>query len=241
MTARQVAESGLGLDDITEILNAHVGVTAEALHTDPTTTSLDQFRQSIATAMSQENTYLIANFDRYEFMGEGGGHHSPLGAFCAESDTVLVLDVARYRFKPYWVPVAAMYNATASSNGLNQGGHRGLARVTAMPGSATLASPPEYEAESFRTESDDTHSVQSDATYDGDGSGPTSKPTRGGAVAAVLLAFCAGAIVGALAYRGHERRTVADAYGSELVPQSEHTHELLQQQSSVSRGQQTPR
>ena len=97
MTARQVAESGLGLDDITEILNAHVGVTAEALHTDPTRTSLDQFRQSIADAMSQPDTYLIANFDRYEFMGEGGGHHSPLGAFCAASDTVLVLDVARYR------------------------------------------------------------------------------------------------------------------------------------------------
>lgn len=97
MTARQVAESGLGLDDITEILRAHVGVTAEALHTDPTHTSLDQFRQSIADAMSQPDTYLIANFDRYEFMGEGGGHHSPLGAFCAASDTVLVLDVARYR------------------------------------------------------------------------------------------------------------------------------------------------
>ena len=97
MTAKQVAESGLGLDDITEILNAHVGVTAEALHTDPTDTSLDQFRQSIADAMSQPDTYLIANFDRFEFMGEGGGHHSPLGAFCAASDTVLVLDVARYR------------------------------------------------------------------------------------------------------------------------------------------------
>ena len=97
MTAKQVAESGLGLDDITEILNAHAGVTAEALHTNPKDTSLDQFRQSIANAMSQPDTYLIANFDRFEFMGEGGGHHSPLGAFCAASDTVLVLDVARYR------------------------------------------------------------------------------------------------------------------------------------------------
>lgn len=97
MTAKQVAESGLGLDDITAILNAHVGVKAEALHTNPKDTSLDQFRQSIADAMSQPDTYLIANFDRFEFMGEGGGHHSPLGAFCAASDTVLVLDVARYR------------------------------------------------------------------------------------------------------------------------------------------------
>ena len=97
MTARQVAESGLGLDDITAILNAHVGVKAEALHTNPKDTSIAQFRKIVSDAMSQPDTYLIANFDRFEFMGEGGGHHSPLGAFCAASDTVLVLDVARYR------------------------------------------------------------------------------------------------------------------------------------------------
>lgn len=144
------------------------------------------------------------------------------------------------RFKPYWVPIAAMYNATASSNGLNQGGHRGLARVKALPGSATLASPPQYAADTFRTESDDTESIQSDATYDGREHG--TKSGRGGAVAAVLLAFCAGAIVGALAYRGHERRTVSHGHSHELVTvNSDQTHELLQQQSSVSRGDQTPR
>lgn len=97
MTAKQVAESGLGLDDIAEILNAHVGVSAQALHTNPQNVTLDQFRQFVADALIQPNTFLIANFDRYEFMSEGGGHHSPLGAFCAESDSVLVLDVARYR------------------------------------------------------------------------------------------------------------------------------------------------
>ena len=52
MTARQVAESGLGLADITEILNAHVGVRAEALYTNPTNTSLVQFRQSTASTMT---------------------------------------------------------------------------------------------------------------------------------------------------------------------------------------------
>ena len=132
-----------------------------------------------------------------------------------------------------------MYNATASSNGLNQGGHRGLARVKALPGSANLASPPQYEADSFRTESDDSESIQSDATSDGERQGSNSG--RGGAVAAVILAFCAGAIVGALAYRGHERRTAPERYSSELVTQTDQTHELLQQQSSVSRGDQTPR
>ena len=154
--------------------------------------------------------------------------------------TLWTVHCAVCRFKPYWVPLAAMYNATSSSSGLNQGGHRGLARVKAVPGSASLASPSEYEADSFRTESDDTESVQSDATYDG--SNPGRKSGRGGAVAAVLLAFCAGAIVGALAYRGHERRTVETGHNHELVTvNSDQTHELLQQQSSVSRGDQTPR
>ncbi|KAL0037777.1 hypothetical protein WJX77_011527 [Trebouxia sp. C0004] len=236
MTASEVAKSGLGLDDITDILNAHVGVEAEALHTDPGAVSLDQFRQSIADAMAASDTYLIANFDRYEFMGEGGGHHSPLGAYCAESDTVLILDVARYRFKPYWVPVEKMYNATASSNGLAQGGHRGLARVTAQQGSANLATPPHYESDTLRSESDDTASIQSDATSDNT---PSSTAQRGssnwaGAVAGILLAFCVGAIVGAVAYRGHEQHvSPLDTHSSELVEQ----HRLLNQQSSLSQNQ----
>lgn len=97
LTPKQVAESGLGLDDLADILNAHVGVQAEAIHTDPSTLSIDQFRQTISNALHAPNTYLIANFDRSVFMGEGGGHHSPLGAYSSASDSVLVLDVARYR------------------------------------------------------------------------------------------------------------------------------------------------
>ena len=97
ITAKEVAESGLGLDDLADILNAHTGVQAEAIHSDPSTLSLDRFRQNIAEAMKAPNTYLVANFDRYIFMGEGGGHHSPLGAYNEASDSVLVLDVARYR------------------------------------------------------------------------------------------------------------------------------------------------
>ena len=85
------------MDDLADILNAHVGVQAEAVHSDPSTLSLEQFRQIIADAQTAPDTYLIANFDRYIFMGEGGGHHSPLGAYSAASDSVLVLDVARYR------------------------------------------------------------------------------------------------------------------------------------------------
>lgn len=128
-----------------------------------------------------------------------------------------------------------MYNATSSSNGLAQGGHRGLARVTAVQGSANLAMPPQYESNTYRTESDDSASVQSDATYTSDDS--VSMQNSGsrwtGVAAGVILAFCIGAIAGALAYRGHEQRTYFDTRSSELVEQNH----LLHQQSSVSQNQ----
>ena len=140
------------------------------------------------------------------------------------------------RFKPYWVPVEKMYNATASSKGLAQGGHRGLARVTAQQGSATLATPPQYESDTLRSESDDTASIQSDATSDSTTSSTAQRGSSNwaGAVAGILLAFCVGAIVGAVAYRGHEQHvTPLDTHSSELVEQ----HRLLNQQSSLSQNQ----
>jgi len=140
------------------------------------------------------------------------------------------------RFKPYWVPVGKMYNATASSNGLAQGGHRGLARVTAQQGSASLATPSQYESDTLRSESDDTASIQSDATSDSTTSSTAQRGSSSwaGAVAGILLAFCVGAIVGAVAYRGHEQRmSPLDTHSSELVEQ----HRLLNQQSSLSQNQ----
>jgi len=140
------------------------------------------------------------------------------------------------RFKPYWVSVEKMYNATASSNGLAQGGHRGLARVTAQQGSANLATPPQYESDTLRSESDDTASIQSDATSDSTTSSTAQQRSSNwaGAVAGILLAFCVGAVVGAVAYRAHEQHmSPLDTHSSELVEQ----HRLLNQQSSVSQNQ----
>ena len=139
------------------------------------------------------------------------------------------------RFKPYWVPVAKMYNATASSNGLSQGGHRGLARVKALPDAASLATPAHYESDSYKTESDDTESIESDATYSSDGSASGAQQqgrgNRSGIAAGVILAFCIGAIVGAFAYSSYEKRTqVPESPTSELI---ERNH-LLHMQSSVS-------
>jgi len=45
---------------------------------------------------------VAVNFDRKRVGQEGFGHHSPVGAYDAASDRVLVLDVARYKYPPAW-------------------------------------------------------------------------------------------------------------------------------------------
>ena len=41
----------------------------------------------------------------------GDGHFSPVGGFHAPSDHVLLMDVARFKYPPHWVPIVALYEA----------------------------------------------------------------------------------------------------------------------------------
>lgn len=106
-----------------------------------------------------------------------------------------------------------MYNSTASSAGLAQGGHRGIVRVTAVPGAALLAVPASYQAHDSASESDDpSDRVQSMTTS-------SSSHNNGfGTIASVLLAFCGGLVIGAFVHHANNRvRTSGSAgYSSEL-------------------------
>ncbi|MGB0904790.1 MAG: phytochelatin synthase family protein, partial [Mangrovicoccus sp.] len=42
---------------------------------------------------------------------EGDGHISPVGAYDEASDTVLILDVAKYKYPPVWITVQKLHDA----------------------------------------------------------------------------------------------------------------------------------
>lgn len=78
--------------------------------------SVSDFRAAIVKAFEAEPLQFVAvNFDRHGLDQEGGGHHSPLGAYDAVSDRVLLLDVARYKYPPAWVHVKDMFRAMAAN------------------------------------------------------------------------------------------------------------------------------
>jgi glutathione gamma-glutamylcysteinyltransferase len=56
---------------------------------------------------------VVASFGRSGLSQTGDGHFSPLAAYHAGSDRVLVLDVARFKYPPYWVGAKELHAAMA--------------------------------------------------------------------------------------------------------------------------------
>lgn len=61
----------------------------------------------------QGDLFIIANFDRQTLGQTGSGHFSPIGGYHRQKDLVLIMDVARFKYPPWWVPVEDLWRAMA--------------------------------------------------------------------------------------------------------------------------------
>ena len=55
--------------------------------------------------------FIVTSFARHALQQTGAGHFSPIAAYHPPSDSCLVLDVARFKYAPYWVSVNELYDA----------------------------------------------------------------------------------------------------------------------------------
>ncbi|KAL3146796.1 Glutathione gamma-glutamylcysteinyltransferase 1, variant 2 [Trebouxia sp. C0009 RCD-2024] len=62
----------------------------------------------------------------------GDGHFSPVGGYHAESDMVLILDTARFKYPPHWVPLKGLFRAMAHVDSAT-GRPRGFLKIRANP------------------------------------------------------------------------------------------------------------
>lgn len=103
-----VQAGGLTLDQLAAFAR-NLGASAEAVHAE----ALDAgaVRARLSAALADPASRVIVNYSRIPLEQEGDGHISPLAAYDAESDSVLILDVARYKYRPVWAPVATLLAA----------------------------------------------------------------------------------------------------------------------------------
>jgi hypothetical protein len=75
--------------------------------------SVEEFRNTVKAACSNENptSFLIVSYTRKAIGQTGTGHFSPIGAYDESSDHVLVLDTARFKYGPHWVPLQLLFDA----------------------------------------------------------------------------------------------------------------------------------
>ena len=90
------------------------------------------FRKQVQVVLGKPGWQLAVNFKRAVLAddGKGGGHFSPIAAYHGPTDSVLVMDVARYKYPPFWVPLELLFKAMATRDG-DSGRHRGA--VYAFP------------------------------------------------------------------------------------------------------------
>lgn len=55
--------------------------------------------------------FLIVSYARSTFQQTGSGHFSPIGAYLENRDLVLILDTARFKYPPHWVPLELLFEA----------------------------------------------------------------------------------------------------------------------------------
>ena len=106
-----VEAEGITLEELAKLLTVSG---AKAAPTFASESDVDQFRATAKEALEDPNRVVIVNFARAGLgQGgiEGGGHISPLGAYNAEADRFLILDVARYKYKPSWVSTTMLFDA----------------------------------------------------------------------------------------------------------------------------------
>lgn len=139
-----VSNEGLTLAQATYLLNAQEGVRATCWHAGRApgpavdlgvpgchvADSASQFRRAARAALAAEQRYVLINFSRATLSDDdqGGGHFSPLAAFNGTADDLLVMDVARYKYPPFWVDTDLLWQAMATTD-TSSNRHRGYILV----------------------------------------------------------------------------------------------------------------
>lgn len=136
--AETVGKGGLTVEQLKGVLEANGAKVAMTL---ASSSSLDAFRQTAASNLARDGDYVLVDFLRSELGQDTGAHWSPLAAYHAGSDRFLVLDVARFRYPPYWAKADDLFRALDTQDP-DSGVSRGWLFVSKAEGAPPRESAP---------------------------------------------------------------------------------------------------
>ena len=112
-----VENRGMSLEDLATVLKTFP---VDVLKYEAQGLSHEEIRDLIVLALKNPNQSVLALYQRSELNQEGGGHWSPIAAYDAESDSFLILDVARFKYPPVWINASKFINSMQTVNIYNK-------------------------------------------------------------------------------------------------------------------------
>jgi hypothetical protein len=101
-----VYRNGMGLGELPKALSCFtVDIQIVYAHD----VSYENFIKALENSMSDPEKFIILDYLRTSVWQVGGGHFSPIGAYNKNEQKVLILDVARHKYPPVWVPLEDLY------------------------------------------------------------------------------------------------------------------------------------
>lgn len=106
--AFKLSFTGMSLRQFAESLRAHDAEVAMVYASDA---EVAEFRDIAQQNLQSRGDFLLVNYQRAALGQEASGHISPIAAYHAGTDRVLILDVAAHKYPPVWVSVEALWKA----------------------------------------------------------------------------------------------------------------------------------
>lgn len=91
--------------------------------------SCEALRHVVKSTCSRRDVVLAASYSRKALGQTGDGHFSPIGGFDPACDMVLLLDVARFKYPPHWIPLSLLHDAMRRTDATT-GKPRGWVRLS---------------------------------------------------------------------------------------------------------------
>lgn len=111
ISPQTVLSQGMTREEMAETLTRQ-GVKAKSIAGDRINDAA--LRTLLQKALGDDGQYVLANYLRATLGQVGGGHWSVLAAYDAQTDSVLILDVAKYKYSPVWVKISTLQKAIAT-------------------------------------------------------------------------------------------------------------------------------
>ncbi|KAK3098494.1 hypothetical protein FSP39_020060 [Pinctada imbricata] len=99
--------------------------------------SLEDFRRCVKRHAKKADVFVILTYSRQVLSQTGEGHFSPMGGYHEGKDLVLILDTARFKYPPHWVPVSMIWEAMKAID-VSMGKPRGYMVISRYEGTSML-------------------------------------------------------------------------------------------------------